>query len=145
MRRTFICSLFAILLCSTTPSMADTLASTADARHFTDQIMNKVGRGDTETALQQLEPYLVISSEELESVIAQMKVQQPTMLQRFGRSIGSEFIQEDKVGANLYRLIYMQRFEQHAMRWSFIYYRGSNGWVLDTFKTKDEIGEFFNH
>jgi hypothetical protein len=29
------------------------------------------------------------------------------------------------------------------MRWSFYFYRGQNGWVLDTFKTDDDIRQLF--
>lgn len=70
-------------------------------------------------------------------------MQLPVMSQRFGKSNGYEFIREEKTGESLLRIIYIHRFEKHPMRWSFYFYRGKSGWVLDTFKTDDDIRQLF--
>jgi hypothetical protein len=65
------------------------------------------------------------------------------MSQRFGKSIGFEFISEDKEGASLLRIIQIQKFERHAMRWVFFFYRNNEGWVLNSFKFDDAIQTMF--
>ena len=131
----------AVGLCS--GAQGDTLKDVGEARRLTDQVMAKVGHGDIEGGLQMLKPYLIVPAAEFDVMLGQMKMQLPAMLQRFGKSIGAEFIREDQAGSNLLRLVHIHRFERHAMRWSFYFYRGDSGWVLNTFKTDDDIRQFF--
>jgi hypothetical protein len=130
-----------LALCSN--SLADTLKGPVEARQLTDRIMAKVGDGDIESGIRLIKPFLIIPSAEFDVMLDQLKMQQPLMTQRFGKSIGYEFIREDKVGENLLRIIQIHRFEKHVMRWSFFFYRGKNGWVLNTFKTDDDIRQLF--
>jgi hypothetical protein len=134
---------FAVLLCVCCGAWADTLKTPAEARQLTDRVMAKVGEGDIEGGLRLTAPFLVISPAELDAAIGQIKVQLPSMSQRFGKSIGAEFIREDRVGDNLIRIVQLHRFEKHVMRWNFYFYRGKSGWVLNTFKTDDDIRQLF--
>lgn len=124
-------------------AFADTLKDPLAARQLTDQAMAKVGEGNVENGLQILKPYLIIPPAEFDVMLDKLRMQQPAISQRFGKSIGSEFIREDKTGENLLRIVQIQRFEKHVMRWSFYFYRGKNGWVLNTFKTDDDIRQLF--
>jgi hypothetical protein len=133
--------ILSISLCAN--AQADTLKEPGEARRLTDQVMDKVGQGDVEGGLRILKPYLIIPPAEFDVMLGQIRMQLPAMSQRFGKSIGAEFIREDKIGDNLLRIVHIHRFERHAMRWSFYFYRGQNGWVLDTFKTDDDIRQLF--
>jgi hypothetical protein len=124
-------------------AQADTLKDPGEARRLTDQVMAKVGQGDVENGLRILRPYLIIPPAEFDVMLGQMRMQLPAMSQRFGKSIGAEFIREDKIGGNLLRIVQIHRFERHVMRWSFYFYRGQDGWVLNTFKTDDDIRQLF--
>lgn len=130
-----------LVLCSS--AMADTLKNPAEARQLTDRIMIKVGKGDIESGIRLSKPFLAIPAAEFDALLDQLKTQQPAMTQRFGKSIGHEFIRQDKTGDNLLRIIQIHRFENHVMRWSFYFYRGKAGWVLNTFKTDDDIRQLF--
>ena len=130
-----------LLFCSNT--FADTLKDAGEARRLTDRVMAKVGEGDIAAGLQLVKPVLVVPAPEFNSLLEQLKTRLPAMSKRFGKSIGYEFIREDKIGENLLRIVQIHRFENHAMRWSFYFYRGKNGWVLNTFKTDDDIKQLF--
>jgi hypothetical protein len=134
---------FALLLSLCSCAFADTLKGPTEARQLTDRVMAKVGGGDIENGIRLTKPFLIIPSSEFEVMLEQLKLQMPAMSQRFGKSIGYEFIREDKVGENLLRIIHVHRFEKHAMRWSFYFYRGKDGWTLNTFKTDDDIRQLF--
>lgn len=131
--------LFGVCSCA----IADTLKSPLEARQLTDQVMARVGAGDIEGGLQLTKSFLIIPSSEFEVMLEQMKMQLPAISQRFGGSIGAEFIREEKFGENLLRIVQIHRFEKHAMRWSFYFYRGKDGWVLNTFKTDNDIPQMF--
>lgn len=128
-------------LCSS--AVADTLKDTAAARQLTDKVMIKVGAGDMAGGVQLTRPFLIVPPAEFDVMLNQIDMQQPVITQRFGKTIGHEFIREEKIGANLLRIVQIHRFEKHAMRWTFYFYRGNEGWVLNTFKTDDDIPLLF--
>jgi hypothetical protein len=120
-----------------------TLPDAKAVRALTDTVMAKVGSGDMEAGLRLLQPYIVIPAAEFESVVGQAKLQVPAMSQRFGKSVGSEFLREDRAGERLLRITQLNLFEQHATRWMFFFYRTPKGWVLNTFQFSDDIKAFF--
>lgn len=138
-------SLFIVFWSLAGAALADTLKGPAEARALTDQVMSKVGAGDIEGGIKLTRPYLIIPAAEFDVMVEQMRMQLPALSQRFGKSIGHEYVGEDKLGAHLLRVVQLHRFERHVMRWSFYFYEGKDGWVLDTFKTEDDIRQFFPH
>ena len=119
------------------------LKDTASARHLTDQMMEKVASGEIEAAMNIARPFLVIPDAELDSMIGQIRLQVPMMTMRFGKSVGSEFIREDKVGQSLMQIVHIHKFERHITRWIFYFYRTPTGWVLNTFNFDDNIKALF--
>lgn len=138
-----ICTV-ALLFCSCSFAFADTFDTPAEIRQFADKVMGKVGSGEVEAGLGLMKPYIIIPAAEFDVMLEQVKLQKPVLSQRFGKSIGSEFIREDKVGENLIRLTYALRFEKHPMRWVFYFYRGKTGWLLNTFRFDDDIRQLFS-
>jgi hypothetical protein len=133
----------ALIVALSNGAIADTLKGTAEARQLTDRVMEKVGGGHIEDGLQLMKPFLIIPIAEFDVMVDRLKMQLPVMTQRFGQSIGHEFVREDKTGENLLRIVQIHRFERHPMRWIFYFYRGRDGWVLNSFKTDDEISKLF--
>ncbi len=121
----------------------ETIASPKAAREVTDQIMAKVGTNDIGAAVKLIKPYTIVPEAEIDASIGQFKLQQSMIAQRFGESIGTEFVREEKVGESLLRVIHIHRFERHAMRWTFYFYRAKNGWVLNTFRFDDNVIALF--
>lgn len=143
MRLTHQFPLLALLWLLSSCALADGLKDTLEARKLTDRVMAKVGEGDVVGGIRLAQPYLIIPPAEFEVMIDQLRMQEPVMAQRFGKTIGHEFLREEKVGENLLRIVQLHRFDKHAMRWSFYFYRGSSGWVLNTFKTDDDVAQLF--
>jgi hypothetical protein len=135
---------FLALTCVLSASAAAaTLKDPVAARTLTDRVMIKVGDGDAAAGLQLMQPFIIVPPAEFDVMRDQLKLQEPMMAQRFGKSIGQEFIREDKIGDSLMRIVYLHRFEKHAMRWNFYFYRGTDGWVLNTFRTDDDVAQLF--
>jgi hypothetical protein len=68
----------------------------------------------------------------------------PLITSRFGATLGQEFIKQVTVGDSLAELVYIQRFDRHAMRWQFYLYRGKDGWVINTFRFDDRWPELLD-
>lgn len=133
-----------LAFCFSTNAFAVTLKNPLEARELTDKVMSKMDEGSIESGLLLLKPYTdVIPPAEFDVLLDKLKMQIPVMTQRFGKSIGHEFMREDKSGENLLRIVQIHRFEKHPMRWSFYFYQSKNGWILDTFNVDDDIRQLF--
>jgi hypothetical protein len=138
-------SLAAVLLLAASAYAQESgrLKDPAAARQLSDQMMQRIASGDIEGGLRLAQPYVVIPDAELQAMIDQAKIQAPIMAQRFGKSVGYEFIREERAGEHLLHTLYINRFERHMTRWNFYFYRTSTGWVLNTFQFDDSIRDVF--
>lgn len=134
----------AILLLALAPLChAETFPSVDAARAFADKVMEKVAAGEIEEGLKMIKPYAIVPAAEFDAMVGQTSLQLPMITQRFGKSIGSEFIRQDAAGDSLVRLLYISKHERHAMRWFFYLYRTPEGWVVNTFNFDDQIHLLF--
>lgn len=124
-------------------SAADTLKDKEAAKDLVLSIMKLVGKGEVENGLKLAKPYLIIPDHEFEGVLNTLKMQAPVIEQRFGKTLGMEFSQIQEVGDSLMLIMYIQKFEKYMMRWKFYFYKPSDGWVLNTFNTDDQIQLMF--
>jgi len=132
-----------LALLVTTAGNADTLKDKGEAKELAHSVMVLVGKGKTVEGLTLTKPFLIIPSHEFEGVLNSLKMQQPIMDQRFGKTIGMELSHIEEVGESLMLISYIQKFEKHVMRWKFYFYKPKNRWVLNTFKTDDSIALMF--
>lgn len=123
---------------------AQAVATPADLKKVTDQIMERVGAGDVEAGLRLLKPRTIIPEAEFDAMLGQAKLQLPVMTQRFGGKLGHEFLKEARVGESLIRYSYIDKFDKHAMRWLFYGYRGKDGWVINSFRFDDQLPAIFD-
>jgi hypothetical protein len=122
-----------LLMLSLSLSAQRQLASPEAVRNLADRVMQQVAKDDIEGGLSTLKPYWLMGSGEFDAIGEKAKLQLPFIRQRFGKAIGSEFVKDEKVGTSLRQLVYLQRFEKHAVRWVFIFYRGEENWLLNSF------------
>jgi hypothetical protein len=120
-----------------------TLDSEEAASKLAEQVMAKVGAGDLEGGLLIAKPYFVMPEAEVNVVIEQAKLQLPLLQGRFGKMLGAEFVAERSLGKSLYQVLYLQKFEKHAMRWRFIFYSANGKWMLDAMNFDDKIQLLF--
>lgn len=138
-----VCALLALPTMASFAQGKQTLADVTAARSLTAAVMAKVAAGEMEEGLRLMQPYIVISDAEFETALGQAQKQVPVMTQRFGRTVGAEFLREEQVGQRLLRITQAQLFERHATRWTFYFYRTPKGWILNTFQYDDNIKSFF--
>lgn len=110
---------------------------------LTDQTMRLITSGDFRGGINLLRPYTTAQEIDLDSMVAQAEIHMPTMISRYGKSLGYELLRNDIVGDSLIQVVYLQRLEKHAVTWRFILYRGSNGWLINTFNFADDIAAAF--
>jgi hypothetical protein len=133
----------AIFLFISTVAGAATLDSKEAAVELADNIMKKVVAGDVDGGFLLMKPYLIIPESEFTVMTEQTKLQLPMIQGRFGKTLGYEFVSEQMVGKSLLKVVHIQKYEKHIMRWNFIFYRPNGKWVLNTFTFDDNIRSMF--
>ena len=137
--------LVATLLAFTTLASAGTLRSESEIRSFTDGVMGSIAADNLDGAFKQISEYLVLSEAELIPIKAQLQLQMPNLLRRFGAPAGFDFIESKQKGNSLLSMTYVARYEKHAMPWTFYFYKTPNGWVLNTFRFDENFIRLFSN
>jgi hypothetical protein len=120
-------------------SVADAgeLKTGEEARIFADNVMATVGSGDLKTAFEMLKPYLSLSGTEVDSVYQQTKLTRDQYRERFGNTVGTEFVSARSAGNSLIRFVYVEKTENTAFVWKFVFYKTRSGWVINSFNWGD--------
>lgn len=134
-----------LLLCTLVSgvSYSESLSSKQDVKALSDEIMAQMAKGNTVAGIELTKPYLVIPEHEYLSLLEKMKLHQPAMEQRFGRTVGVEFIGETEVGESLILIQYFQKFEKHLLHWKLYFYKANDEWMLNSFFYDDQITNMF--
>jgi hypothetical protein len=118
---------------------ADTFATLGEARKVTDQAVGLFQREEIVAAYATLKPYWPLPQVEVDNLANQTHTQWPMLKQRFGASVATEFVQELRGGASLARFVYLQKFQHHAIRWVFTFYRPQDRWVINGVSFDDRL------
>ncbi len=130
------------LLFSTT-LFADELSTLADAREVTDKAVALFQNEMIVEGYNVLKPYWPLQTIEIDSLANQTGTQWPMIKQRFGTSIATEFVKEMHAGKSLARFVYMQKFQNHAIRWVFTFYRPRDKWIVNGVSFDDRLELLF--
>ena len=90
-----------------------------------------------------LSRYWLFGSLELNKLQANTISQIKGIKPRFGKITGSEYIKKETVTNTLIKYTYLLRFERHALRWMFTFYKPNSKWLLNSFQWDDKIQLLF--
>ena len=124
-------------------SRADTLKTDAELRPFADRVMAGVAGSGIAAGISVMRPYVVMPEVELQKALLTLQSQREAYPDRFGKTVGFEFIGQKKLGESLVRLAYIEKTERRALPWLFHFYRTRNGWVLESFLCNDQASQLF--
>lgn len=123
--------------------LAETLKGEAEIRAFSDRVMTKIAAGDLAGAFADMKPYIVIPVAEFDAAVLTSKSQRDQFGARYGAPTGYEFIAQKKIGDSLMRLFYIEKTQRHALPWTFVFYRGAQGWMVNSFSWNDRLPDLF--
>lgn len=84
-------------------------------------------------AVDEMAPFWSIDEERIKEFKEQTIDKMVTVQERYGSTIGYEFISDQKISDFVYKTVYFVKFKYIAMRLSFIFYKNNAGWTLNTF------------
>ena len=91
----------------------------------------------------QLTLYWSIPQNEIESIEEKSIKYLNIIGQRFGKSLGIIKIKNETISDIAIRETYLIRYDNHAIRLIFTYYKNNNGWVVNAFKWDDSFSKEF--
>jgi len=115
----------------------------SDAKWLCELFMLKLVNDGVKQAFSELKPYFPIPGTELSMLEMQTYQQIELVKGRYGKVIGYSFVEEQIVSDTVLRFVYLQKFENHAIRWMFYFYKPEETWIFNEFYFDDKIREFF--
>lgn len=61
----------------------------------------------------------------------------------YGKVIGVSFVKDKNISDVLFKRLYLLRLERYYLKFGFIVYRGSNGWVMTGIIYNEDIEELY--
>lgn len=139
----FLRLLFLAVLLVPSALPADSFASPAEARQLADRVVALFVEEKIVAGYDLLKPYWPLAPVEIDSLANQTGTQWPVVKQRFGASLASEFISARQAGQSLVELVYLHKFERHAIRWVFVFYKPADRWLINGVSFDDSIELLF--
>lgn len=138
--------LLLILLCAValpSTALAGGFANLVDARNLADQAVALFRQEKIVEGYDTLKPYWPLPGVEIDNLANQTNTQWPMVKQRFGTSIGTEFVSESRAGESLARFVFLQKFQHHALRWVFTFYKPQDQWIINAVSFDDHLANLF--
>lgn len=112
-------------------------------RELVDGAMAQIASDNVKGGIEMLAPYWSLSRSHLETGISKAAEQRKSFQSRFGKLVGVQFIEQAKVAETVMRLVYLEKFENSAIRWQFYFYKPQEEWRFNYFFLDDNIGGLF--
>lgn len=122
---------------------ARALPSADAAVALSDRIMQFIVAGKAAEGFDLALPHALVTKAQMDDFNKQVKTHQDTWGARFGKSTGYELLRNDTMGDSLVRAVFLHRFDEHAIVWYFVWYRGTQGWVLTRFVFVEDSTKLF--
>lgn len=90
-----------------------------------------------------LKPNWPLPAVEIDGLINQINIQWPIVRQRFGTAVGIEFAKEETIGSSFVRYTYIHKFQNHAIKWVFIFYKPKDVWLVNAVSFDDQYQTLF--
>ena len=126
-----------------TVALADGLTSTDQTQKICAQSAEKFASGDPDGAYALLANYWPLPKEEIQNLGYQSKTQLGMVSARFGAPVGAEHAQTTLVGQSLVKHLFLIKFENHALRFSCIFYKPRNKWLVNAVIWNDQLQDAF--
>ena len=139
--RMLIALLVVVLFAS--PLLADGLKSEDDAKALATKALGHFAKEEFEPGYKMLIPYWPLPESEIMTLIYQTQSQWEIVRSRFGKSVGTELVQTERIGTSFMRLRYIQKFDRHALRWTFAFYRPKGEWVINEVSFDDDVDTLY--
>jgi len=119
------------------------LRDTTETQELSKKVVELFSENKIAKSFDELTPYWPLPQNEIESIEEKTIKYLNIIEQRFGKSIGTVKVKNEKINTIALRETYLIRYENTAIRLKFTYYKNNNGWIVNAFKWDDSFTEEF--
>ena len=128
-----------------TCALAQELSSTNNTKAIAVKATTLIGENKIKEGIQVLKEFWPIPDAEIENLINQTEMQWSMIEKRFGTSIAVDFVREEKVSDVFIRYLFVQKFENHAIRWVISFYKPKETWKVNKVIWDDQIDSLYTY
>lgn len=136
--------IIAFSIFATHSTYAKSLNSLDQTKDLVEEATDLFGQNKIKEGILVLKEYWPIPEAEITNLINQTEMQWKMVSTRFGEPIDVEFVREEKINDTLVQYIYLQKFENHAVRWLIMFYKPRDIWKVNNVTWDDQIKLLFN-
>ena len=115
-----------------------------ETKAHAERVVKLIVDGNFESAFKEAHKHWPLPEEEVNNLAYQTRSQLTSLAGRFGYVIEDEWMKTDKVGGAFIRHQFIVKYQHHALRWIFIYYKGEDMWQLNNLTWDDKIELLFS-
>ncbi len=126
------------------PQAPPALRTEGDITDLCENALSHIVDGDVAKGIAALRPYaLGISKSDMDSLENQLLGQADTIRDSYGDPLGYVLMSMANLKDTVLRAVYVVKYERHLIRWTFIFYKPYDSWILDFFNYDDSIEALF--
>jgi len=121
-----------------------TLRNPEEAKELAEKVLARAVVGDMDGIATMVKPYWPFPEDKLETLVAQTGQQRSLLAKRLGKSLGFTLVRREVAADTFLRLIYVERFDNTGLRWTFTFYKVRDTWKFNGFAWDEEIARLFS-
>ncbi|HEY3401099.1 MAG TPA: hypothetical protein VGK03_10750 [Geothrix sp.] len=119
------------------------LKTEADAKALVESCFKQFVAEDYKAGLDLLKAHWKVSMNEINTLTMQTITTRAAVKERYGASLGYEFISQQRAGTSLLRFVVIEKLQNTALRYSVVLYKATDRWELQTFIWDDKVQNLF--
>lgn len=137
--------LIVIMLAFTIISFAENIGFEDEkrVREYCNSFIEYIVDEEIQKAFDLIEGQWIFSPSEIQSIEVQAIKQLDLVKGRFGNILGYKMLKQEIVGDMFLKYTYIVKYENHIIRWIFIFYKSEDVWLLNTIRFDDSIDKLF--
>ena len=106
-----------------------------------DNFMQLFSKGNFKEAIGLLKDNSIIADSTLDALQPTIETQISNSVQSYGKITGFEHVRDFSTNGLIIQRIYLLKFEQYFLKFSFTIYKGSKGWTITNFEYNENLIE----
>lgn len=143
MIRTYAAVGLALLIATPASPLPSSLRSAGDLGDLAEAFMRNLVENDVQAAYRLAARFWPLAPAEIASLIQDAAARRKDRRKTLGLSLGYELVARQEAGERVSRISYIERFDNGAVVWRFLFYRADTSWQLVDLRETEDLSVLF--
>ena len=141
-----VCAAIAAAVALAPPASAvpASLRSAEDVLDLAETFMRNMVASNVKGAYRVAAPFWPLGMSGLAKRISEAESHRKALRKTIGLSLGSELVASEEAGERVIRISHLERFDEGALIWRFLFYRADMSWQLVSLSQTEDLGVLFS-